>query len=71
MPWIEVNGVVLRYELSGEGTETLILIHERGGALESWQDVLPALEREFRVLRYDQGASGSRKRRRAPSTFEI
>ena len=35
MPWIEVNGVVLRYELSGEGTETLILIHELGGALES------------------------------------
>ena len=44
----------LRYELSGSGKETLVLMHEAGGCLESYEDTLPALEKEFRVLRYDQ-----------------
>ena len=34
MPWMEANGVALRYELSGEGPETLILVHELG---EHWK----------------------------------
>lgn len=53
MEWIEINGVVLRYELSGAGSVPLLLIHELGGSLESWDPVLPALQKEFRVLRYD------------------
>ena len=35
MPWIEANGASLRYELSGSGAETLVLMHEAGGCLES------------------------------------
>lgn len=53
MEWIEINGVVLRYELSGAGSVPLLLIHELGGSLEFWDPVLPALRKEFRVLRYD------------------
>lgn len=53
MEWIETNGVVLRYELSGAGSVPLLLIHELGGSLEFWDPVLPALQKEFRVLRYD------------------
>jgi hypothetical protein len=30
MEWIETNGVVLRYELSGAGQTPLLLIHELG-----------------------------------------
>src|SRR5215813_10083451 len=58
MPWIEANGASLRYELSGSGKETLVLLHEAGGCLESYEDALPGLEREFRVLRYDQRGFG-------------
>ena len=58
MKWIEVNGVSLRYELTGQGSETLVLVHELGGALESWDDVLPELQKRFRVLRYDQRGFG-------------
>ena len=43
MNWIEVNGTALRYELSGEGPSTLVLVHEMGGCLDSWDQVLPAL----------------------------
>ena len=56
MPWIEANGASLRYELSGlgneSGKETLVLVHEAGGCLESYEDASPGLEKEFRVLRY-------------------
>lgn len=58
MPWIEANGASLRYELSGSGKETLVLLHEAGGCLESYEDALPGLEKAFRVLRYDQRGFG-------------
>ena len=58
MPWVEANGASLRYELSGSGKETLVLVHEAGGCLESYEDVLHGLEKEFRVLRYDQRGFG-------------
>ena len=58
MPWIEANGASLRYEMSGTGKETLVLMHEAGGCLESYEETLPGLEKEFRVLRYDQRGFG-------------
>jgi 3-oxoadipate enol-lactonase len=58
MPWIETNGASLRYELSGTGNQTLVLMHEAGGCLESYEDALPGLEKDFRVLRYDQRGFG-------------
>ena len=63
LDWVEVNGLSLRYALQGEGP-ALVLIHEIGGSLESWDAVVPELARRFRVLRYDQrGAGGSEKPR--------
>lgn len=41
---METNGVVLRYELSGEGQELLFLIHELGGSLDFWDPLMPALQ---------------------------
>jgi 3-oxoadipate enol-lactonase len=68
MPFIEVNGVGLRYELSGSGGRTIVLIHEMGGSLESWDEVAPRLGRHRRVLRYDtRGAGLSEKVRGAVS----
>src|SRR6188508_294285 len=58
MAWIEANGASLRYALSGSGKDTLVLMHEAGGCLESYEDALPGLESNFRVLRYDQRGFG-------------
>lgn len=58
MPWIEANGASLRYTLSGAGKDTLVLLHEAGGCIESYDDALPALEKHFRALRYDQRGFG-------------
>ncbi|MCX7326487.1 MAG: alpha/beta fold hydrolase, partial [Hyphomicrobiales bacterium] len=57
MKWVEVNGAVLRYEVSGQG-KPVILVHEMGGTLNSWDAVAPLLARTHRVLRYDQRGAG-------------
>ena len=69
MPWIEANGASLRYALSGSGSQTLVLMHEAGGCLESYEDALPQLEKQFRVLRYDQRGFGFSEKVRS-LTFE-
>ncbi len=62
MRWIELPGTALRYDLSGSGDSTLVLVHEMGGTLESWDHVLPLLNRGRRVLRFDtRGAGQSEK----------
>jgi 3-oxoadipate enol-lactonase len=58
MNWIEANGASLRYDLSGDAHEIVVLPHEVGGCIESWDDALPAFQRSFRVLRYDQRGFG-------------
>ncbi|MGK8204848.1 alpha/beta fold hydrolase [Burkholderia cenocepacia] len=56
--WLEVNGAVIRYELRrGESLPT-ILIHEMGGALESWDRVWSLLPANQTLLRYDTRGSG-------------
>ena len=65
MDRIEVNGASLRYDLSGSGPETVVLIHEVGGCIESWDDALPAFQPHFRVLRYDQRGFGLSEKTRA------
>lgn len=57
MPWMDVNGVSLRYDVTGDGARRVVLIHEMGGALESWDAVLPLLP-GCTVLRYDMRGSG-------------
>lgn len=58
MDFMEVNGTALRYDLAGSGASTLVLIHEMGGTLESWDFVLPMLSEKRRVLRYDTRGAG-------------
>src|SRR5882757_4580582 len=58
MEFIELNGVALRYKLTGKGDRTLVLIHEMGGSLESWDDVVPRFAGSRRVLRYDARGAG-------------
>ena len=66
MNFLEVNGTALRYEVSGSGERAVVLIHEMGGTLESWDGVAPLLARHRRALRYDtRGAGLSQKVRGA------
>jgi 3-oxoadipate enol-lactonase len=58
MEFVELDGVALRYELTGKGERTLVLVHEMGGSLESWDDVVPRFAESRRVLRYDTRGAG-------------
>jgi len=70
MDWVEVNRVGLRYDLSGQGNQTLVLVHEMGGTLESWDMLLPLLDPRFRVLRYDTRGAGISTKVRSPLSIE-
>ncbi len=58
MDFIELDDVALRYELSGKGERTLVLVHEMGGSLESWDEIVPPFAGSRRVLRYDTRGAG-------------
>ncbi len=60
----------LRYELSGSGKTTLVLVHEMGGTLDSWDQVLPALNHARRVLRYDTRGAGMSEKIGGKVTFD-
>jgi pimeloyl-ACP methyl ester carboxylesterase len=49
-----INGVHIRYELSGTGTIPLVLVHGSWGSHHQWNHVVPGLEKSFRVLVYDR-----------------
>ena len=70
MPWLDTGEVALRYELSGAAATTLLLLHEMGGSLDSWDALLPLLQPRFRVLRYDQRGAGLSERLPAPLTID-
>jgi 3-oxoadipate enol-lactonase len=68
--WALANGVHLRYELSGTGANTVVLLHEMSATLETWDYVVPALARTHRVLRYDMRGWGLSERIKGPITLD-
>ncbi|MGA2286011.1 MAG: alpha/beta hydrolase [Dehalococcoidia bacterium] len=52
MPKLRANGILVNYELAGEG-ECLVLIHGAGDSLRLWEAQVPELSRHYRVLAYD------------------
>jgi 3-oxoadipate enol-lactonase len=56
--FIDANGVSLHYELAGGRGPSVVLMHELGGTLNSWDAVAPRLAARRRVLRYDQRGAG-------------
>jgi 3-oxoadipate enol-lactonase len=70
MNFVEVNGTSLRCELTGEGKTTLVLVHEMGGTLDSWDATLPALNNSRRVLRYDTRGAGMSEKIKGAVTWD-
>ena len=59
-----VNGAACRFDLRRRGEGTLVLVHELGGSLDSWEALLPLLDERPTILRYDlRGAGMSQKAR--------
>jgi len=71
VPFIDANGVSLHYVLSGSRGPSLVLLHELGGTLHSWNKVAPRLAERCRVLRYDQRGSGVSEKVRSEFTNDM
>lgn len=68
MPWIEANGTSFHYKRDGAGP-VVILLHELGGTLDSWDGVVPGLAARYTVFRYDQRGFGFSEKVRAQYTL--
>jgi 3-oxoadipate enol-lactonase len=55
---MNANGVSLHYQVEGQHGPVVVLLHEMGGTLESWDAVAPELAKDYRVLRFDQRGQG-------------
>src|SRR5262245_202759 len=51
LPWLDGNGTSIHFELAGNGP-SLVLLHEMGGTLDSWDGIFPETSRRLRTLRY-------------------
>ena len=58
MPWTTANGISIHYQVAGQSGPVVVLLHEMGGTLESWDAVVPGLAEHYRVVRFDQRGAG-------------
>jgi len=65
VPFTTANGISIHYKLEGAKGPVVVLLHEMGGTLDSWDKVVPGLADNFRVLRYDQRGAGLTEKVRA------
>ncbi len=72
MPAIDLDGVSIRYEVSGPASApTLVFSNSLGSDLHMWDKVVPLLEHDFRVLRYDTRGHGSSSTPPLPWSMEM
>jgi 3-oxoadipate enol-lactonase len=54
---MDANGISIHYEVAGSGP-SVVLLHEMGGTLASWDGIFSGLSGRYRTLRYDQRGAG-------------
>jgi pimeloyl-ACP methyl ester carboxylesterase len=54
MPIEQINGVRLRYEVTGTGEGAVVLVHGSWGSHHNWDLVAPLLSESHRVVAYDR-----------------
>src|SRR5258707_14912536 len=68
--WADLDGVILKYaERAGAG-RPLLLLHEMGGTLESWEPALPHLAPGRPIVRVDMRGTGGSEKIRAALTID-
>ncbi|MDD2179275.1 alpha/beta hydrolase [Acidovorax sp. D2M1] len=56
--WIEINGTCIRYARRPGAGRRMVLVHEMGGSLESWDSVVALLPPDADILYYDARGAG-------------
>lgn len=68
--WAQVNGVSLRYVWHEGDGPTVVLLHEMGGCLESWDAVVAEIVPRLSVLRFDMRGAGLSEKQHQPFTLD-
>ena len=72
MPFLHANDIDIRYEVEGDGPETVVLINGLADELESWGYQTPALlEAGYRVVTIDNRGIGKTSKPAGPYTAEL
>lgn len=71
MTWIEAGAVSLRYAIEGKAAPRIVLIHEMGGCLESWDAVIAELGPDVGTLAYDVRGAGMSEKPAVPPTIDL
>jgi 3-oxoadipate enol-lactonase len=72
MPFAELSDVRLRYQLEGDGAETIVLVNGLGDDLDTWSLQVPdLLAAGFRVLRFDNRGVGQSSKPAGPYTTRM
>ena len=62
MPFEQINGMKIYYEIHGSG-DTIVLLHHGFGCTKIWKDIYPHLvEKGYRVIMYDRRGYGQSER---------
>src|SRR6266446_4746855 len=69
--WALLQQASLRYTVSGTRGRPLLLLHEMGGSLESWDSVLEHLLADQRIIRCDMRGAGGSEKIRADVTCDV
>jgi 3-oxoadipate enol-lactonase len=70
MIFLKLGDLRFRVDISGQGPQSLVLLHELGGSLDTWSSITPALNTRFRVLAYDQRGSGQSQKVRGDFSID-
>lgn len=71
MNFIEVNGTSLRFDRGGSGAATVVLVHEMGGSMDSWDEMMSWFGNHRQVLRYDFRGSGMSEKIKGTVTWDM
>jgi 3-oxoadipate enol-lactonase len=72
MPFADVNGARIRYELSGpETAPVLVFSNSLGTDVSLWDSQEPEMAKKYRVLRYDKRGHGQSSAPVGPYSIEI
>lgn len=69
MRWFETEGAVLRYDIRHGTGPYLVLLHEMGGSIESWDRVLPHLSADQGVILPEMRGMGQSQKISRTSSF--
>jgi 3-oxoadipate enol-lactonase len=70
MDFLEINGAGMRYDVTGDGPHTLVLLHEMCGSIEVYDELLPMVLPGRRIIRYDWGGAGMSQKRHGTLSME-